>query len=101
MERFSFVHIMVFHPSIGVERGAQTARRLGTLRAGLRLGYHPRRQASITYVSSDGDPGAWHLGSDREPYRALASPSAEDGAALSRQLQTSWLDLLTKEIWHG
>jgi len=102
MERFSFVHVMVFHPSLaGARAHAEGARRLGTLRAGLRLGYHPRRHASVTYVSPDGDPAPWRFGSDADPYRVLASPAAQEGETLSRQLQTAWLDRLTKDIWHG
>jgi hypothetical protein len=100
MERFSFVHVMVFHPSMGMESGAHAAgaKRLGTLRAGLRLGYSPRRHTSVTYVSGDGDRTPWHFGAGTDPYRALA---AGDGGALSRQLQATWLDQLTREIWHG
>jgi hypothetical protein len=103
MERFSFVHIMVFHPSIGRGPAARSdgARRLGALRAGLRLGYHARRHASVTYVSSDHEPAAWHFGTDSDPHRSLVSPSLEEGAALARQLQTAWLDRLTKDIWHA
>jgi hypothetical protein len=103
MERFSFVHIMVFHPSIGRGPAARSdgARRLGALRAGLRLGYHARRHASVTYVSGDQEPAAWHFGSDSDPYRPLASPSADEGAALARQIQAAWLDRLTKDIWHA
>jgi hypothetical protein len=99
IERFSFVHVMMFHPSMGTEPGthAAGARRLGTLRAGLRLGYSPRRHTSVTYVSGDGERPAWHYGAGSDPYRLLAG----DGAALARHVQAAWLDQLTKEIWHG
>ena len=43
----------------------------------------------------------WHFGSDSDPYRALTPAPSDDGAALARALQSSWLDRLTKDIWHG
>jgi hypothetical protein len=105
VDDFSFVHIMVFHPPIDDERsaGAEGARRLGTLRAGLRLGYRRRRHTSVTYVPGqfDRDTRPWHFGSDSDPYRALTPKPSDDGAALARALQSSWLDRLTKDIWHG
>jgi hypothetical protein len=105
IDRFSFVHVMVFQSPIDEPRGtaAKAAERLGRLRAGLRLGYRRRRQVSVTYVpgTPDRDPGTWHFGSDADPYRALTPRAPEDGAALARALQSSWLDRLTKDIWHG
>jgi hypothetical protein len=105
IDGFSFVHVMVFHPSIADERSAaaEGAGRLGRLRAGLQLGYRRRRHASVTYVPGklDGDTRLWHFGSDSDPYRALTPTPSEDGAALARALQSSWLDRLTKDIWHG
>ena len=102
---FSFVHVMVFHPPIDNARGAaaEGAERLGRLRAGLRLGYRRRRHASVTYVPGklDRDTRPWHFGSDSDPYRALTPTPSQDGAALARALQSSWLDRLTKDIWHG
>ncbi|HET9370724.1 MAG TPA: hypothetical protein VFO19_10775 [Vicinamibacterales bacterium] len=104
VDSFSFVHVMVFHPPIEDERGAasESARRLGTLRAGLRLGYRRRRQASVTYVPGDPDRDTrWHFGSDSDPYRALTPMSSDGAATLAGALQSSWLDRLTKDIWHG
>jgi hypothetical protein len=104
VDSFSFVHVMVFHPPIEDERGAaaESARRLGTLRAGLRLGYRRRRQASVTYVPGDRDRDTrWHFGSDSDPYRALTPMSSDGAATLAGALQSSWLDRLTKDIWHG
>jgi hypothetical protein len=105
VDGFSFVHVMVFQPLIddGRNAAAEGARRLGTLRACLRLGYRRRRHASVTYVPGtlDRDPRPWHFGSDSDPYRALTPTTSEDGAALARALQSSWLDRLTKDIWHG
>jgi hypothetical protein len=105
VDGFSFVHVMVFHPPIdeGRSAAAEGARRLGRLRAGLRLGYRRRRHASVTYVPGnlDRDTRPWHFGSDSDPYRALTPVPSEDGAALARALQSSWLDRLTKDIWHG
>jgi hypothetical protein len=105
IDRFSFVHVMVFQSPIDESRGtaAKAAERLGRLRAGLRLGYRRRRQVSVTYVpgTPDRDPGTWHFGSDADPYRALTPRAPDDGAALARALQSSWLDRLTKDIWHG
>ena len=102
---FSFVHVMVFHPLIedGRSAAAEGARRLGRLRAGLRLGYRHRRHASVTYVPGDRDRDMrrWHFGSDSDPYRALTPVPSDAGAALARALQSAWLDRLTKEIWHG
>jgi hypothetical protein len=102
---FSFVHVMVFHPPIDDVRSAaaEGAARLGRLRAGLRLGYRRRRHASVTYVPGklDRDTRPWHFGSDSDPYRALTPSPSEGGAALARALQSSWLDRLTKDIWHG
>jgi hypothetical protein len=94
---------MVFHPPIedGRSAAAEGARRLGTLRAGLRLGYRRRRHASVTYVPLDRDTRPWHFGSDSDPYRALTPMPSDDGAALAGALQSSWLDRLTKDIWHG
>jgi hypothetical protein len=102
-DRFSFVHVMVFHPPIddGRSAAAEGAGRLGRLRAGLRLGYRRRRDASVTYVPLDRDTRPWHFGSDSDPYRALSPTPSEDGAALARVLQASWLDRLTKDIWNG
>jgi hypothetical protein len=110
-DSFSFVHVMVFHPLIppdplindGRNAAAESAQRLGRLRAGLRLGYRRRRQASVTYVPGnlDRDTRPWHFGSDSDPYRALTPTPPDDGAALARALQSSWLDRLTKDIWHG
>jgi hypothetical protein len=117
-DSFSFVHVMVFHPPIedgpfdvapfGDAQGrrsaaAEGARRLGTLRAGLGLGYRRRRHASVTYVpgTHDRDTRRWHFGSDSDPYRALTPMPSDDGAALAGALQSSWLDRLTKDIWHG
>lgn len=104
VDGFSFVHVMVFHPIIdsGRDAAAQGARRLGTLRAGLRIGYRRRRHASITYVPArpDRDTRPWHFGTDSDPYRPITPPS-DDAAALARVLQSSWLDRLTKDIWHG
>ena len=104
IDRFSFVHVMVFRPPIEDASGAAAdgAGRLGRLRAGLRLGYRRRRHVSVTYVPGHAsrDARSWHFGSDSDPYRGLA-PSAADGAALARALQTTWLDRLTKDIWHG
>ena len=104
IDRFSFVHVMVFQPPIHDSRSAAEAgaARLGRLRAGLRLGYSRRRQASVTYVPGklDHDSRTWHFGSDSNPYRAL-TPMPDEGAALARALQSSWLDRLTKDIWHG
>jgi hypothetical protein len=103
VESFSFVHVMVFHPPIDEARGAaaEGARRLGQLRAGLRLGYRRRRHASVTYVPLDRDTRPWHFGSDSDPYRALTPMPSGGGAALARALESSWLDRLTKDIWHG
>jgi hypothetical protein len=101
---FSFVHVMVFHPSIedGPNAAADGARRLGTLRAGLGLGYRRRCHASVTYVPGKLDRGrSWRYGSDSDPYRALTPASSDDGAVLARALQSSWLDRLIKDIWHG
>ena len=100
---FSFVHVMVFHPPIDERRGpaAAGAERLGRLRAGLHLGYRRRRHASVTYVPLDRDGRPWHFGSDSDPYRALMPTPSQSGASLARSLQSSWLDRLTKEIWHG
>jgi hypothetical protein len=104
LDGFSFVHVMVFLPLIDNERNAvaDAARRLGTLRAGLRLGYGRRRHASITYVpcTRDHDVRSWHVGTDADPYRAL-TPASDDGAALARLLESAWLERLTKDIWHG
>jgi len=106
-ERFSFVHVMVFRPPIplindGRGAAADGAARLGRLRAGFRLGYRRRRHVSVTYVPGDvsRDTRLWHFGSDSDPYRGIA-PASADGAALARALQSSWLDRLTKDIWHG
>jgi len=105
IDSFSFVHVMVFHPPIDEERSAaaEGARRLGRLRAGLRLGYRRRRHASVTYVPGnlDRDTRPWHFGSDSDPYRPLTPMPSDEGAALARALQSSWLDRLTKDIWHG
>jgi hypothetical protein len=105
VDSFSFVHVMVFHPPIEDGRSAaeEGARRLGTLRAGLRLGYRRRRHASVTYVPGklDRDTRPWHFGSDSDPYRTLTAMPSDDGAALAGALQSSWLDRLTKDIWHG
>jgi hypothetical protein len=105
VDSFSFVHAMVFHPPIEEGRGAaaEGARRLGRLRAGLGLGYGRRRHATVTYVPGEQsrDTRAWHFGSDTDPYRALTPAPGDDGAALARALQSSWLDRLTKDIWHG
>ena len=103
VDSFSFVHVMVFHPPIedGRNTAAEGARRLGTLRAGLRLGYRRRRHASVTYVPLDRDTRPWHVGSDSDPYRALTPMPSDDSAALASALQSSWLDRLTKDIWHG
>jgi hypothetical protein len=101
---FSFVHVMVFHPLIddGPSAAADGARRLGRLRASLGLGYRRRRHASVTYVPGKLDRGRpWRFGSDSDPYRALTPAPPDDGAALARALQSSWLDRLTKDIWHG
>ena len=105
VDRFSFVHVMVFQQPIHDPRSALEAgaARLGRLRAGLRLGYSRRRQASVTYVPGklDHDSRTWHFGSDSNPYRALTPTPPDDGAALARALQSSWLNRLTKDIWHG
>jgi hypothetical protein len=105
VDSFSFVHVMVFHPPIddGPNAAAEGARRLGTLRAGLRLGYRCRRHASVTYVPGkpDRDTRPWHFGSDADPYRALSPMPSDSGAALASALQSSWLNRLTKDIWHG
>jgi hypothetical protein len=103
VDGFSFVHVMMFHPLIDNVRGvaAEAAERLGRLRAGLRLGYRRRRHVSVTYVPFDRDPRPWHFGSDSDPYRVLKSTPSPDSAALARDLQVSWLDRLTKDIWHG
>jgi hypothetical protein len=104
VERFSFLHIMVFSPPSedAANAAADGARRLGRLRAGLRIGYRRRRHVSVTYVPdhTSRDTRSWHFGSDSDPYRGVA-PAAADGAALARALQTTWLDRLTKEILHG
>jgi hypothetical protein len=102
VDSFSFIHVMVFHPPIedGRNAAAEGARRLGTLRAGLRLGYRRRRHASVTYVPQD-RARPWHFGSDSDPYRALTPMPSDDGAALAAALQSSWLERLTKDIWHG
>jgi hypothetical protein len=104
VDSFSFVHVMLFHPPIddGINAGAEGAARLGRLRAGLGLGYRRRRHVSVTYVPGrlDRDTRPWHFGSDSDPYRPLR-PVSSDGAALARALQSSWLDRLTKDIWHG
>jgi hypothetical protein len=104
---------MLFHPPIedapfDVAQGrrgaaAEGARRLGTLRAGLGLGYRRRRHVSVTYVPGnlDRDPRPWRFGSDADPYRALTPMPSDDSAALARALQSSWLDRLTKDIFHG
>ena len=105
VDNFSFVHVMVFHPPIedGRRAAAEGARRLGTLRAGLGLGYRRRRHASVTYVPGtlDRDPRPWHFGSDADPYRALTPMPSDSGAALASALQSAWLDRLTKDIFHG
>jgi hypothetical protein len=110
VDSFSFVHVMVFHPPIPVidaARGAAAdgAARLGRLRAGLRLGYRRRRHTSVTYVPGrldhERDARPWHFGSDSDPYRALTPMPPDEDAALARALQSSWLDRLTKDIWHG
>jgi len=102
IDAFSFVHVMVFHPPIDNPRGAaaEGAERLGRLRAGLRLGFRRRRHASATYVPGDRDTRPWHFGSDSDPYRALTPTPSQDGASLARAVQSSWLDRLTKDIWH-
>jgi hypothetical protein len=103
-EGFSFVHAMMFHPPLDDARGAaaDAAQRLGRLRAGLRLGYRRRRHVSVTYVPGrDRDTRPWHFGSDADPYRALTPAASPDGTSLARDLQSSWLDRLTKDIWHG
>ena len=104
VDRFSFVHVMVFRPLIEDAHGAAAdgAARLGRLRAGLSLGYRRRRHVSITYVPGKEarETRPWHVGSDADPYRGVA-PATADTAALARALQSSWLDRLTKDIWHG
>jgi hypothetical protein len=105
VDTFSFVHVMVFHPPIddGRSAAAEGAARLGRLRAGLALGYRRRRHVSVTYVPGmlERDTRPWHFGSDSDPYRALTPMPPDEGAALARALQSSWLDRLTKDIWHG
>jgi hypothetical protein len=105
VDTFSFVHVMLFHPLIddGGRAAAEGAARLGRLRAGLGLGYRRRRHASVTYMPGtlDRDTRPWHFGSDADPYRALAPMPPDEGASLARALQSSWLDRLTKDIWHG
>jgi hypothetical protein len=105
VDRFSFVHVMVFQRPEENARSAaaEGAARLGRLRAGLRLGYRRRRQVSVTYVPGtvDRDSRTWHFGSDSDPYRALTPTPPDDGGALARALRSSWLDRLTKDIWHG
>jgi hypothetical protein len=103
VDGFSFVHVMVFQPPIddGRRSAAEGAGRLGRLRAGLRLGYRRRRHASVTYVPLDRDPRPWHFGSDSDPYRAITPTPSEDGAALACALRSTWLDRLTRDIWHG
>jgi hypothetical protein len=114
IDSFSFVHVMVFHPPIEDTRGSLpaeasgegraatgAARRLGRLHAGLRLGYGRRRHATVTYVPDDSHTGPWRFGSDADPYRAITPAAAGAGAALARALQSSWLDRLTRDIWHG
>ena len=105
VDRFSFVHVMVFRAPITLDhdtRPADGAARLGRLRAGLRLGYRRRRHVSVTYVPGNSmrDLRQWRFGSDADPYRDVA-PAAVDAASVARALQSSWLDRLTKEIWHG
>jgi hypothetical protein len=104
-DRFSFVHVMVFQPPEDDARraAAEGSARLGRLRAGLRLGYGRRRHASVTYVPGklDRDSRRWYFGSDSDPYREIMPTPPDDGAALARALQSSWLDRLTKDIWHG
>ena len=101
VDRFSFVHVMVFYPPIDDLRNAAAdgATRLGRLRAGFGLGYRRRRHASVTYVPVGRDSRPWHFGSDSDPYRPITPQ--DGGAALARALQSSWLDRLTKDIWHG
>jgi hypothetical protein len=103
VDSFSFVHVMLFHPPIddGRSAAAEGAKRLGRLRAGLRLGYRRRRHATVTYVPLDHHARPWHFGSDSDPYRALTPPASDEGATLARVLQSSWLDRLTKDIWHA
>jgi hypothetical protein len=103
VDGFSFVHVMVFHPPMdeGSGAAAEGAARLGRLRAGLRLGYRRRRHATVTYVPLDRDTRPWRFGSDSDPWRALTPTPSDDGAALARALQSSWLDRLTRDIWHG
>jgi hypothetical protein len=103
VDGFSFVHVMVFHPLIddAPRAAAEGAERLGRLRAGLRIGYRRRRHASVTYVPLDGDTRPWRFGSDADPWRALMSTPSENGVALARAVQSSWLDRLTRDIWHG
>jgi hypothetical protein len=103
VEGFSFVHVMVFHPVVdeGPGAAADAAARLGRLRAGLGLGYRRRRHASVTYVPLDRDARPWRFGSDSDPCRTLTPAQSGGDAALARTLQSSWLDRLTKDIWHG
>jgi hypothetical protein len=105
VESFSFVHVMTFHPPLDTPRGAaaDAAERLGRLRAGLRLGYRRGRHASVTYVPGENerDTRPWHFGSDSDPYRALTPARSQNAGSLARELQSSWLDRLTRDIWHG
>ena len=59
--------------------------------------------ADRRYVPGKLDRGTrpWHFGSDTDPYRALTPRPSDSGAALASALQSSWLDRLTKDIWHG
>jgi hypothetical protein len=100
--RFSFVHVMVFLPATSGAVDVKSAGQLlGRLRAQLALGYHPRRNVSVTYSAVDPATKVWGFGSSHMAYEAIRNISMHQMEKLTAELQRRWLTQLTREIWHG
>ena len=100
-DRFSVVHLMLFLPA---RAKPQKSFSLADLGGRLGLGRQAGQNLSVTWVPERLHAGSgWRFDARGKAGLNLFSPSEErlEGSRIVERLVSTWLDQLTREIWHA